>query len=107
MGFRVSPEEYEIIMKRAEEANHSSARAFIRRMALAGMIIKMDMSDIQECSRLLRNVGSNVNQIARRVNSGGNVYAADLADIQENIGKVWDNQNTIIKQLSKILEVSK
>ena len=96
-----------LIIKRAEEAKYSSLRAYLLKMALAGIIVNMDMSDIQECSKLLRNVGNNVNQIARRVNSGGNVYAADLADIQETIGKVWDNQNTIIKQLSKILEVSR
>ena len=107
IGFRVSPEEHDIIIKRAAEANYSSIRAYLLKMALAGMIINMDMSDVQECSRLLRNIGNNVNQIAKRVNSGGNVYAADLADIQETIGKVWENQNTIIRHLSRILEVSR
>ena len=107
IGFRVSPEEHDIIIKRAAEAKYSSIRAYLLKMALAGLIINMDMSDVQECSRLLRNIGNNVNQIAKRVNSGGNVYAADLDDIKETIGKVWENQNVIIKQLSRILEVSR
>ena len=105
MGFRVTAEERDMIMKRMEEIGFPSVRSYLLKMALNGMIINLDLTDVRECSRLLRNVSNNVNQIARRVNETGNTYAADIADIQNQLGEIWGQQDEIIRSLSKILEM--
>lgn len=104
MGFRVTEEERDLILKRMEEIGFPSLRAYLLKMALNGMIVTLDLADVRECSRLLRIVSNNINQLAKRANEGGNVYAADLADIQERLGEIWNQQDKIIRSLSKILE---
>ena len=106
MGFRVTQEEYDLIMKRMDEIGFPSIRSCLLKMALNGMIINLDLTDVRECSRLLRSVSNNVNQIAKRVNESGNICAADLADIQAQLDEIWQQQDTIIRSLTKTLEVA-
>jgi SepF-like predicted cell division protein (DUF552 family) len=105
MGFRVTAEEQEQIKKRMSEIGFPSVRSYLLKMALNGMIVNVDLTDVRECSRLLRNIGSNINQIAKRANESGNIYADDLADINKRLGEIWEQQNKIIRSLAKLLEV--
>ena len=104
MGFRVTAEEQEQIMKRMNEIGFPSVRSYLLKMALNGMIVNLDLTDVRECSRLLRSVSNNVNQLAKRANEYGNVSAAEIADVQVKLGEIWEQQNKIIKSLAKILE---
>lgn len=106
MGFRVTQEEYDLILQRMAEIGFPSIRAYLLKMALNGAIFTLDLADVRECSRLLRIVGNNVNQIAKRVNEDGNIYAADIADVQHRLGEIWGQQDKIIRDLSKVLEVA-
>ena len=106
MGFRVTAEEQAQIMVRMEEIGFPSIRSYLLKMALNGMIINLDLTDVRECSRLLRIVSNNVNQVAKRANESGNIYAADLTDIQSRLDEIWQQQDKIIRSLTKILEVA-
>ena len=106
MTFRVTEAERDEIRKRMKRAGIFSLRAYLLKMALDGLVVKMDMADVQECSRLLRNVSNNVNQLAKHANSGGTVHAASLDDVKISLGAVWEQQDTIIRRLTKILEVA-
>ncbi len=103
IGFRVTEEEQALMHQRMEEVGIHNLRAYLLKMALNGYIIHIDLKDVRECSRLLRN---NVNQVAKRVNAGGNIYAADISDIQTRLDDIWRNQNKIIRDLSNILEAA-
>jgi hypothetical protein len=61
------------------------------------------MESIQECSRLLSNIANNVNQLARKTNNGGAVYAADLRDVQTRLDEVTRQQAVITEKLAKII----
>ncbi|HBU12598.1 MAG TPA: plasmid mobilization relaxosome protein MobC [Clostridiales bacterium] len=106
IGFRVTEEEQELLHKRMNEVGISNLRAFLLKMALNGYIINLDLKDVRECSRLLRIVSNNVNQIARHVNSGGNIYSVNIADVQTKLDGIWQQQNKIIRDLSKVLEAA-
>ncbi|MDR1656609.1 MAG: plasmid mobilization relaxosome protein MobC [Deltaproteobacteria bacterium] len=43
-----------------------------------------------------------MNQIAKRVNATGNVYAADIADIQKRQAEIWEQQKDLMETLIKI-----
>ena len=104
MGFRVTPEEQAQIIARMKEANIGSVRAYLLKMALNGMILKLDLSQINECSGLLRNISNNVNQLAKRVNGGGHAAISELVDVQTKLDEVWQQQEKLIRSLTKILE---
>ena len=106
VGFRVTEEEQEWIRRRMNQTGIRSLRAYLLKMAVDGYIVNLDLADVRECSRLLRIVSNNVNQLTRHVNSGGNIYAADIKDIQNRLDGIWRQQNTIIRELSKVLEVA-
>ena len=105
MGFRVTSEEQEQIMKRMAEIGFPSVRAYLLKMALNGMIVNLDLTDVRECSRLLRSISNNMNQLSKHANSGGNVYADEIADIKNRLSEIWEQQDKIIRSLAKILEV--
>ena len=106
MGFRVTAEEQSRIMERMKTVEIPSVRAYMLNMALYGEVKTIDLSDVRECSRLLKILGNNVNQLAKRVNEGGSVYAEDVADIRERLEAVWEQQDKIIRTLAKILEAA-
>jgi hypothetical protein len=106
MGFRVTEEEQALIRERMSRLGVRSLRAYLLRMAVCGYVINIDMSDVWECSRLLRIVSNNVNQIARRANERGSIYGDDLADIKARLDDIWMRQNVIIRDLSKVLEAA-
>jgi len=119
MGFRVTAEEQAQIMNRMNEIGFPSLRSYLLKMALNGHIITLDLADVRECSRLLRIVSNNVNQLARKANSGsprnevswgesggGSVYATDITDIRERLDGIWEQQEKIVKNLTKILEAA-
>jgi hypothetical protein len=69
--FKMSPEEWAMVERRMAQTNIRNKSAFIRKMCIDGHVIHLDMQTLNEIGRLLRITASNVNQIARRVNSGG------------------------------------
>ena len=105
MGFRVTAEEQEMIKHRQEQTGIRNLRAYLLKMAVDGMVVNLDLSEVNECSRLLRNIGNNINQLAKRANEGGNVYTDEIADVKAQLGEIWEQQNKIIRSLAKILEV--
>ena len=106
LGFRVTEEEKALIYQRMEEVGIRNLRAYLLKMALNGMLVTLDLKDVRECNRLLRNVSNNINQVAKRVNSGGSIHFAEFAEIQSALSTVWDQQDKIIRSLAKVLEVA-
>lgn len=83
-------------------AGTKNMSAFIRKMALDGRIILLDMDEIKTLVSLLRRTSANVNQIAKRVNSTGRVYENDLAEIQNRLGEVWLALDGVLRKLAVI-----
>ena len=104
LTFRVDANERDHIVKRMEMAGISTLRTFLLKMALTGRIINVEMDSITECNRLLRNISSNINQIAKRVNETGNIYEADINDIKTGQENIMQQQDKIIKLLTEVVE---
>lgn len=76
--------------------------AFLRKMALDGYIVNLDMDDIHEMIRLLRNTTNNLNQIAKKANSGGTIYGAEISAMLEKQDEVWETSKEILARLAVI-----
>ena len=76
--------------------------AFLRKMALDGYIVNLDMGDIHEMIRLLRNTTNNLNQIAKKANSGGTIYGAEISAMLEKQDEVWETSKEILARLAVI-----
>ena len=97
-----TPEEYDLLTQRMSEAGVINRSAFVRKMALDGYILKLDMADIHEMIRLLRNATNNLNQMAKKANSTGSIYGADIADMQVKQDEIWEIAKEILARLATI-----
>ena len=75
--------------------------AYLRKMALDGYVINLDLSDVRALSTRLQRYGNNLNQIAKRVNSTGRIYEEDIREIQDNQLELTATANNIISALAK------
>ena len=100
--FKVSPEEKELIEKKMAQLGIHNQRAYLRKMAVDGYAVRVDMSDFKALVSLLRICSNNLNQIAKRVNSTGNLYEEDVADLQERYGELWGAVSTLLGKLDNL-----
>ena len=99
---RINDEERAQIQTRMALAGTKNMSAFIRKMALDGRIILLDMDEIKTLVSLLRRTSANVNQIAKRVNATSRVYENDLSEIQNRLGEVWAALEGVLRKLAVI-----
>ena len=59
-----------------------SLSAYIRKMALDGYCLNLDLPQLRRMSYLLQNCSNNLNQVAKRVNESNQLYAADIEDLR-------------------------
>jgi len=102
LAFRVSEKERNLIEQRMKQAGMKNMRAFIVKQAVDGRIIHVELDSVREMVRLLSNATNNLNQIARRVNETGNIYAADIDDLRGRYEGLWGQTKEILKRLGKI-----
>lgn len=86
--FKMSPEEEALFEQRMAETGIRNKSAFIRKMCIDGHVINLDIPELTEISRLLRITANNVNQMTRRVNSGGEAYRNDVAEVNEQLTEI-------------------
>ena len=101
-NFRVSESERDLITQKMAAAGIHNKEAYYRKMVLDGYILRLDLADVREMTRLLSNATGNLNQIAKRVNTDGNVYESDIKDIQNNYELLWTQAEKILLSLANI-----
>lgn len=102
LEFWVSPDERAQIEQKMAELGTENLSAYLRKMAIDGRILKLDLPELRELLSLMRRYSGNLNQIAKRVNSTGRVYAADLEDIQTSQAKLWQSVRDLVLNLAKL-----
>ena len=76
--------------------------AYLRKMALNGYCINLDLRDVKELVSLLRRCSNNLNQYDKRANETGSIYQDDIKDVQERLDQVWEAAKEILVHLSSI-----
>ena len=99
---KVSRSEKEVIDQKMAFLGTTNLRAYLRKMAVDGYVVQLDMSSVVELVKLLRSVSSNVNQIARRCNSTRNLYAQDVEDLRKGYTEVWQGINDLLKKFETL-----
>ena len=76
--------------------------AYLRKMAIDGYVINLNIPELGELISLLRRVSNNINQIAKKVNSTDRIYMGEIKEIQNNQAEIWGMVNRIILLLAKL-----
>ena len=102
LNFRVTEREKELIEDRMQEMGTTNREAYLRKIAIDGMVVKLEVPELKEIVSLMRRTSNNVNQIARRLNETGRIYEVDITDVQNQQEQLWDMLNSLITKISGI-----
>ena len=100
----VSQAEHEQIQARMAEAGILNMSAYIRKMALNGNILHVDLSPVKELVSLQRRCSNNINQVAIHANTYG-VYQSEISGLQKDYAELWGRVSDVLKQLTAIVEL--
>ena len=102
LNFRVSSEELAVIEQKMSHLGTSNREAYLRKMALDGYVVKLELPELKELVSLMRRSSNNLNQLTRKVHETGRVYDTDLEDISQRQKQLWDGVKEILTRLSKL-----
>ena len=96
------PEEMERMKQKMAEVGIINRSAYVRKMALDGYCVNLDLTDMKEMVSLLRRCSNNLNQYAKRANETGSIYAEDIQDLQARQNEIWEIAKEILARLATI-----
>ena len=102
LNFRVSPEELALIEQKMAQLGTTNREAYLRKMALDGYVVRLELPELTELVSLMRYSSNNLNQLARRAHETGRIYDADLEDISRRQEALWDGVHQVLTQLAKL-----
>ena len=79
------------------KAGTTNMGAYLRKMALDGYILRLDLPELKEMLSQLRYMGNNVNQIAKRANEVGVIDEMDIRGVSKR-------QERMLEQIARLLE---
>ena len=99
---RLTPEEWSMIQQKMQQFGTTNFSAFVRKMAIDGYVVKLELPELKEMVSLLRYSSNNLNQLTKRVHETGRIYDADLEDLRQSHERLWDAARDILSALAKL-----
>lgn len=100
--FRVTQAERTAIEQKMAQMGTTNMGAYLRKMAIDGYVLKLDLPELKEMISLLRRMSNNLNQLAKRVNETGRLYEIDLIDVHQQQETLWQGMNELLTRLGSL-----
>ena len=91
-------DEQYILDEKFRVSGMKSKSAFLRKLILYGYVYDVDYSYLRNYNTELGRISSNLNQIAKRINSTGNIYQEDMDEVKELMNEVWHTQKSMLSK---------
>ena len=98
----VTEDELAAIHVRMAEAGISNTGAYVRKMALNGYILHVDLAPVKELVSLQRRCSNNLNQVAVHANAYG-VYPEEIDGLRRDYEKLWGQVSEVLRDLSALV----
>ena len=102
LQFYVSEQERELIQAKMELYGTGNMSAYLRKIAIDGYVVNLELPELAEMVSLLRRSSNNLNQLTKRVHETGQFYDADLEDLRRDYDGLWDAAQKILFSLAKL-----
>ena len=100
--FYVTPEEKELIHAKMDQLGTENMGAYLRKIAIDGYVVNLDLPELRELTTLLRRSGNNLNQLTRRVHETARIYDADLESLRAAYDRLLEAADVILSKLAVI-----
>ena len=95
---RVTEEERALIEEKMQQIPTLNLSAYAQKMLIDGYIITLDLQEVKGHTAQLQKIGVNVNQIAKRINETGQIYADDMDEMKRVMEEVWRLERRLLLQ---------
>ena len=100
--FWVSEEEREQIEQKMAQLGTGNMSAYLRKIAIDGYVVNLDLPELRELTSLLRRSSNNLNQLTKRVHETARIYDADMESLRMEYDKLVDTADVILSKLAAI-----
>ena len=100
--FWVTEDELAKINANMEKLGTSNLSAYLRKMAITGLIIRLDIPELKQIVSLMRRTSANINQMAKHINQGDPVAVQQIDGLHEQQEEIWSNVRGVLQQLSTL-----
>ena len=94
--FHLNDDEQYILDEKFKLSGMKSKSAFLRKLILYGYVYDVDYSYLRNYNTELGRISSNLNQIAKRINSTNHIYQEDIDEVKELMNEVWHTQKSML-----------
>ena len=101
---RVTEEERALIEEKMRQIPALNLSAYARKMLIDGYIITLDLQEVKGHTAQLQKIGVNINQIAKRINETGRIYADDMDEIKRAMEEVWRLERRLLLQFKSLMK---
>ena len=99
------PDELALIRERMAEAGIRNMSAYLRKMALNGYVLNVDLAPVRELVSLQRRCANSLNQVAIQANTYGGIYPQEIARLQTDYEALWGPLSDLLKRLAAVVEL--
>lgn len=99
---RVTEEERSLIEEKMRQIPTLNLSAYARKILIDGYIITLDLQEVKGRTAQLQKIGVNINQIAKRINETGRIYADDMNEIKRAMEEVWRLERRLLLQFKSL-----
>ena len=71
------------------ESKTKNMGAYLRKMAIDGYIVTTDSTPLKKQSEEMHKIGVNINQIAKKVNTNGDLYPEEMKELKGMVKEIW------------------
>ena len=82
-------EERKLIRRKMIESKTKNMGAYLRKMAIDGYIVNTDTTPLKKQYEEMHKIGVNINQIAKKVNTTGDLYPEEMQELKEMVKELW------------------
>lgn len=100
--FWVTEDELAKINTNMEKLGTSNLSAYLRKMAITGLIIQLDIPELKQIVSLMRRTSANINQMAKHINQGDTVAVQQVDGLHEQQEEIWAGIRGVLQQLSTL-----
>ena len=87
--FYVTEEERKLIRRKMIESKTKNMGAYLRKMAIDGYIVNTDTTPLKKQYEEMHKIGVNINQIAKKVNTTGDIYQDKMEERKRMVNEIW------------------
>ena len=99
--FYVTPEEKDMILKRMNIVKINHIGAYLRKQAINGYCINVDMTMFKNLAAEVNKIGVNINQTAKKINADKSINNEDILQMKKMMEEIWQ----LLRQSLSVLQL--